>query len=157
MWKLADFGLSKVVSSKSIGATTSIRGSSGYFAPEFLSNVGEVTSYTNKVDIWTLGCILYEFVVGRRAFENEYFTVQYKFTGVLPEITLDQYFSDEDKELVQGAVTRMLNIEPSARPRATVLAEEFSMNRQRTMTALPQNVRIYQEFSIVVPESTSSC
>jgi serine/threonine protein kinase len=115
VWKLADFGLSTHVSSKSLGVTTSIRGTSGYFAPEFFKFIetgNNTASYSNEVDIWALGCILYEFVVGKRAFESDYFTLQCKFTGVLPEITLDEYFRDEDKELIQGSVTRMLSIDP---------------------------------------------
>ena len=146
IWKLADFGLSSQVSSKSIGVTTSIPGTSGYFAPEFLVHPGSMTSYNNKVDIWALGCILYEFVVGERAFDSDYFIIQYKFCRALPEITLDEYFSDEDKEMVQSAVTRMLDIEPSARPTAADLVEQFSSNSQRTMRELLHEVQIYQEF-----------
>ena len=35
-------------------------------APEILQAAG----YDNKVDIWALGCIMYEFIVGRTLFSG---------------------------------------------------------------------------------------
>src|SRR5271170_5933685 len=98
MWKLADFGFSTHVSSTSLGFTTSVRGTSGYFAPEFL--IGDRPLYDNKVDVWSLGCILYELAAGKRAFDHEFYTLQYKASKVLPEIMFDNSFSDNDKENV---------------------------------------------------------
>lgn len=153
MWKLADFALSTMVSSKSLGVTTSIGGTEGYLAPEFLIEIGN-PSYDNKVDIWALGCILYEFVVGAQPFGTNYLTLQYKFTGLLPEITLDEYFSEAEKERVKSIVRRMLAIDPSARPPAKELVEEFSTNRQCTMTEPPQNVQIHQVFQALYIHSS---
>ena len=45
------------------------RGTEGYRAPELLS---DDPKFTKKVDIWALGCILYELVTGRKAFHNDH-------------------------------------------------------------------------------------
>jgi serine/threonine protein kinase len=129
--------------------TTSIRGSQGYYAPEFLFD--DHPSYNNKVDIWSLGCILYEFAVGKRAFHTEWVTREYKIKGILPELSLDEYFGEEEKQTVQNALTRMLNFVPNARPRAAQLVEEFGTNCQKTMMERPENVRIYQNFQYSGP------
>ena len=54
--KLSDFGLSKFVDSQSIMKT--MCGTALYVAPEVLETKG-LGSYTNKVDIWSLGVILF--------------------------------------------------------------------------------------------------
>lgn len=63
--KVGDFGGSKVLSThKSIANTFS--GTYEYMAPEILNGF----SYDNKVDIWSLGVILYEMIAGYRPFEG---------------------------------------------------------------------------------------
>ena len=53
--KIADFGISKQLTSVSQYAKTET-GTLIYMAPEIISN----DHYNNKVDLWALGCILYE-------------------------------------------------------------------------------------------------
>jgi serine/threonine protein kinase len=142
---LADFGFSTHVSSTSLGFTTSIKGTSGYFAPEFL--VGDRPSYDNKVDVWSVGCILYELAAGKRAFDHEFYTLQYKASRVLPDITFDSSFGHHDKENVRSLVRGMLDLDPNARPSATDLVVKISMNHEQTIAQRPQNIQIYQEFT----------
>lgn len=54
--KVSDFGLSKFVNSQSIMKT--LCGTPLYVAPEVLETKG-LGSYTKKVDIWSLGVILF--------------------------------------------------------------------------------------------------
>ena len=54
--KVSDFGLSKLVNSQSV--MTTMCGTPLYVAPEILETRG-LFSYTKKVDIWSLGVILY--------------------------------------------------------------------------------------------------
>jgi len=144
VWKLADFGFSTEATSRSFRVTTSIRGTQGYFAPEFFGS--DQPLYNNKMDIWSMGCILYEFSVGKRAFRNDFATLEYKTTGVLPAITLDEYFSEQCKKAVTESITMMLRVDANSRPTATNLIEEFSRNFEFTLTRTFDNVQIYQEF-----------
>jgi serine/threonine-protein kinase len=68
IWKVADFGITTVGTSKNLIATNNQRGTLQYLAPEIILCEPGVPSYTNKVDIWSLGAILFELCTGRQAF-----------------------------------------------------------------------------------------
>jgi serine/threonine protein kinase len=68
IWKVADFGITTAGTSKNLIATNNQRGTLHYLAPEIILCEPGVPSYTNKVDIWSLGAILYELCTGRKAF-----------------------------------------------------------------------------------------
>ncbi|KAJ4439911.1 hypothetical protein ANN_08041 [Periplaneta americana] len=70
--KVSDFGLSKFVNSQSILKTYC--GTPLYVAPEVLETKG-MGSYTNKVDIWSLGVILYICLGGYPPFSADYVTL----------------------------------------------------------------------------------
>ena len=66
---LTDFGLAKLAgeSSTSVSAAGSVVGSPHYIAPE----VWEGQLATPQVDIYALGCILYEMLLGEKVFKGE--------------------------------------------------------------------------------------
>jgi len=64
--KIGDFGISKQVNSNNKYATTTI-GTNNYMAPEIISG----KKYNNKVDIWALGCIIYELCTLDVCFQSE--------------------------------------------------------------------------------------
>ena len=64
--KIGDFGISKQLSVNEEYAVTSI-GTSKYMAPEVIK--GE--KYNNKVDIWALGCIIYELFTLNVCFDSK--------------------------------------------------------------------------------------
>lgn len=66
--KVTDFGLSKFFNTTSIMKT--FCGTPNYLAPEVLQTKGE-GSYTNKIDNWSLGVILYILLVGYPPFSEE--------------------------------------------------------------------------------------
>src|SRR5271170_2984969 len=102
VWKVADFGLTVQ------GALTEITTENGmgtpcYRAPELLNPEGKC-KYSNKVDIWAMGCILYEVVLGKKAFSNDFLMWEYSLQNRTYqsrlEVPLDEGevpFSDVDK------------------------------------------------------------
>ena len=63
--KIGDFGVSKQLNSVNKFAKTQI-GTLTYMAPEII----EGQSYNNKVDIWSLGCIIYELCTLKLCFQS---------------------------------------------------------------------------------------
>ncbi|XP_031624193.1 ovarian-specific serine/threonine-protein kinase Lok-like [Contarinia nasturtii] len=67
--KISDFGLSKLVKNNSELRT--LCGTPMYVAPEILETKGEGT-YTEKVDIWSLGVVLFTMLSGSLPFADDY-------------------------------------------------------------------------------------
>ncbi|XP_024993728.1 G-type lectin S-receptor-like serine/threonine-protein kinase At2g19130 [Cynara cardunculus var. scolymus] len=61
--KIADFGLAKLVGRDFSRVLTTIRGTRGYLAPEWLSGV----AITTKADVFSYGMLLFELVSGKRS------------------------------------------------------------------------------------------
>lgn len=64
--KVADFGLAKLVGRDFSRVLTTMRGTRGYLAPEWISGV----PVTAKADVYSYGMMLFEFVSGRRNSEQ---------------------------------------------------------------------------------------
>ncbi|KAK3018664.1 hypothetical protein RJ639_002806 [Escallonia herrerae] len=64
--KVADFGLAKLVGREFSRVLTTMRGTRGYLAPEWLSGV----PITAKADVYSYGMMLFEFISGRRNSEQ---------------------------------------------------------------------------------------
>ncbi|WVQ69452.1 uncharacterized protein L199_007669 [Kwoniella botswanensis] len=65
--KISDFGISKQTSDAydSFGQATNMKGSVFWMAPEVIHSFSERT-YSGKVDIWSLGCVVLEMWSGKR-------------------------------------------------------------------------------------------
>lgn len=125
--KVSDFGLAKLVNPKDhrYRTLTSVRGTRGYLAPEWLANL----PITSKSDVYSYGMVLLEIVSGRRNFEVSALTNRKKFStwayeefekGNVKEI-VDKRLSDHDIDMEQ--VTRAVKVsfwciqeQPSHRP-----------------------------------------
>ncbi|KAE8730357.1 G-type lectin S-receptor-like serine/threonine-protein kinase [Hibiscus syriacus] len=64
--KVADFGLSKLIGRDFSRVLTTMRGTRGYLAPEWISGV----AVTAKADVYSYGMMLFEIVSGRRNSEQ---------------------------------------------------------------------------------------
>ncbi|XP_047078663.1 G-type lectin S-receptor-like serine/threonine-protein kinase At5g35370 [Lolium rigidum] len=60
--KIADFGLAKFLTPEQSGLFTTMRGTRGYLAPEWLTN----TAITDRTDVYGFGMVLLELVHGRK-------------------------------------------------------------------------------------------
>eukprot|EP01083_Nonionella_stella_P057096 150025_1 len=67
--KISDFGLSRLVGNASFMKT--LCGTPQYVAPEVLNNAATDSTYTHKVDLWSLGVILYVMLSGTIPFPSE--------------------------------------------------------------------------------------
>ncbi|XP_061356503.1 G-type lectin S-receptor-like serine/threonine-protein kinase At5g35370 [Gastrolobium bilobum] len=60
--KISDFGLSKFLSPEESGLFTTMRGTRGYLAPEWLTN----SAISEKTDVYSFGMVLLELISGRK-------------------------------------------------------------------------------------------
>ncbi|GKU90835.1 hypothetical protein SLEP1_g4780 [Rubroshorea leprosula] len=125
--KVSDFGLAKLINPKDHRhrTLTSVRGTRGYLAPEWLANL----PITSKSDVYSYGMVLLEIVSGRRNFEVSAETNRKKFSvwayeefekGNMEGI-LDGRLGDQDVDMEQ--VLRAIQVsfwciqeQPSQRP-----------------------------------------
>ena len=78
---IADFGLTTEGTSKQPLITVNATGTPSYRAPELIRGVDFV--YTNKVDLWALGCIFYELLFGRKTFAGDFAVREYSASSEL--------------------------------------------------------------------------
>lgn len=97
------------------------RGTSCYRAPELTA---EVSTFSNKVDIWGLGCILYELAVKEKAFEDDWVVRQYATKKLKLDVQL-KYFVSDIQTLITNLIHEMLQVNPRARPNAQELHALF--------------------------------
>ncbi|KAD4983140.1 hypothetical protein R6Q59_002809 [Mikania micrantha] len=60
--KISDFGLSKLLSPEQSGLFTTMRGTRGYLAPEWLTNA----AISDKTDVYSYGMVLLELIQGKK-------------------------------------------------------------------------------------------
>ncbi|KAK7199038.1 mitogen-activated protein kinase kinase 2 [Novymonas esmeraldas] len=102
--KLADFGFARSMSYNTI-VLTSIKGTPLYMAPELVQE----RAYDNRVDLWSLGCILYELYYGKPPFyTNNLFALIKKIVcePVKFEAKADDQISPEFKNFLSGLLTK---------------------------------------------------
>ena len=142
IWKLADFGLASEATSRTLHTTIDSKGTSGYRAPELIG--WEDNKFNNKVDIWSLGCILYELAVGQKAFKNDVATFEYKTFGKGLTITFGNDFDDPCKEIITNTILNMLQIDYFSRPSAADLLQEFESNLHSIQVESISTVKIHE-------------
>ena len=132
MWKLGDFSL---VAARHQGPGEELMdpspsGTPGYSAPELINHV----HFDEKADIWALGCILHELLIGKPLFGNNWEVAAYAEKANLgTESDILQPFRNElfsrlgsisewrDRMVVESALPGMLRVSPKDRPSASDL------------------------------------
>jgi serine/threonine protein kinase len=123
LWKLTDFGLSVEATSKKAHTTSRAGGTSSYRAPELLQEARP--TYTNKVDIWALGCVFYELATGKCAFREDWDALEYAEDNSALPIPFP-FQSEFWREHVSETLGEILHRDPTQRPRASALCLLFS-------------------------------
>jgi len=125
-WKIGDFGLTTEGTSQNELQTKEARGTSCYRAPELLD---QIPVFSNKVDIFALGCILFELVTwGRKAFTSDWQVHEYKNRDQL-HLSFHGIDSDCWKSKFENEVYGMLAVDRTDRPSALTLQRRFAQNR----------------------------
>ncbi|XP_007020246.2 PREDICTED: G-type lectin S-receptor-like serine/threonine-protein kinase At1g34300 [Theobroma cacao] len=181
--KVSDFGLAKLINPKDhrYRTLTSVRGTRGYLAPEWLANL----PVTSKSDVYSYGMVLLEIVSGRRNFDVSVDTNRKKFSiwayeefesgnveGIVDKRLVDQ---DVDMEQViraiqvsfwciqeqpsqrpmMGKVVQMLEgITEIERPPAPKSATEGSISG--TSINVSSNISAFSTFAASAPAPSSS-
>ena len=118
--KLGDFGVSKRIQGHATTTFHTQVSTPVYGAPEVLGldSNSETSDYTNSVDIWSLGCVIYELLVGTKLFVSEFHVSRYFFgKWLFPEERL-RGLSPPIDEIGISLLKSMLAIQPEDRPTA---------------------------------------
>uniref|UniRef100_A0A1I7T2U3 Protein kinase domain-containing protein n=1 Tax=Caenorhabditis tropicalis TaxID=1561998 RepID=A0A1I7T2U3_9PELO len=113
--KLTDFGMAKTTTAAKMKTRC---GTPSYNAPEIVANEG--IEYTPKVDIWSLGCVLFITFAGYPPFSEEYTDMTMEkqvMTGRLLFHSQWRHITHETQKMIKW----MLTVEPSKRPTAVEL------------------------------------
>ena len=118
-WKIADFGFTAEGSSKIIISTLS-RGTTSYRAPELLQ---EDPLYTRKVDVWAVGCILYEVVTKQKRFGSDWQVKEYSIAQGTPRTPEIGFHYGRSQQVFSEIINKTLSIKWSQRPSAASLVK----------------------------------
>jgi serine/threonine protein kinase len=125
MWKIADFGISRERSSTRTEKTTQLaRGTKCYRAPELLR---EESKFSNQVDIWALGCILYELAIGEKAFSNDFAVHEYICSKRNLDVPLPNDIEEYALIPLINLIHEMLRMHPRHRPTSEGLHRLFEI------------------------------
>lgn len=113
-WKIADFGLTVEGTSQKLIDTVEGKGTSGYRAPELLT---ENPIYNNKVDIWAMGCILYELISGQKAFSSDHAVMEWSFSKTEKKLPLEN-IDEVSGKTISHLIGETLRKDPKLRPSA---------------------------------------
>lgn len=129
--KVADFGIAKAVSSSTMTNMGSVIGSVHYISPEQAKG----KHLTSNVDLYSLGIVLYEMIVGRVPFNGDS-----PISIALKHINENVEFTEDE----------MINIPKSVRTIIDKLTEKSPKNRYQTAEDLIEDIE-YVEKKIDLP------
>jgi len=90
-----------------------------------------VPTFNDRVDIWALGCILFELAIKKRAFIADWHVSQHAQQGLKLSIELPDSIELANRTLLTNIVREMLRINSKKRPGASELRESFHLLSER--------------------------
>jgi eukaryotic-like serine/threonine-protein kinase len=108
--KLADLGIAKLLNAETLATRTGLLGTANYMAPEQVQ-AGPVDGRT---DLYSLGCVLFEMLVGRPPFEGNLAAIAY--AHVHTPAPRSRSVDPAVPEPLDSLVASLLEKDPSARP-----------------------------------------
>ena len=121
LWKLTDFGLTSEATSNVGRPTQYSRGTASYRAPELLTTN---PIFTNKVDIWALGCILHELATLSLTFRSDWDVRECYITDSFPVIFVHASTEFLQHHILEN-IKELLHRDPRQRMRASDLRGIF--------------------------------
>ena len=111
--KIGDFGLCRQLNSLKSYASTQ-KGTWNYIAPEMFK---ENAHYNNKIDIWSLGCIIYELCTLKHCFDFEesggYIGLSNKILNMEPDKINIKYYSSKLQDLIDSLLKKNYEKRPN--------------------------------------------
>ena len=146
-WKIADFGFTVEGTSQGEYKSHGARGTAGYRAPELLN--GRI--YTNKVDVWAMGCLLFEIIFIQKLFPADSAVNNQDF-----EIPAGNELCDSNSSLAK-LIREMVHIDPLKRRRAEDLVGRFDsvfdeVSRLRTDPSVRRDLSKVEELPVLIPK-----
>ncbi|RPA99833.1 kinase-like protein [Choiromyces venosus 120613-1] len=153
--KLGDFGISKCVHNNT--AFRSKVGTDCYAAPEVLrlDTDAENPVYTNAVDIWALGCVVYELLTGEVLFGSLGETSKYYHTKVFPEQKLCK-LTAPTSDTVKSFIQRLVVLNSDGRPSAAQAAGDVWLEDVIPLTEIREPQHDLQPSSVIQEAGTLS-
>jgi len=127
--KIGDFGLATKLEFDGERKRT-ICGTPNYIAPEVLEGK---QGHSYEVDIWSLGVIIYTYIIGKPPFETSDVKTTYK------RIRMNAYSFPENVPISDAArdlITKILNNDPSKRPTIDDILNHEFLNHGGTIPRL---------------------
>ncbi|KAJ1697347.1 hypothetical protein LUZ63_005859 [Rhynchospora breviuscula] len=112
--KIADFGLAKLIAPDQSSLFTTLRGTRGYLAPEWLSNF----RITDKTDVYSFGMVLLEIVHGRKNWSIDSgckLPSSSKTNGYFPMVALKKHEERRYDELIDPKIEQKVDKEEIGR------------------------------------------
>jgi len=126
MWKIAVFLLTTEPSNS---------GTPCYRSPE---SIGESPQYSEKSDIWALGCIFYELIFSESLFDGDLSLREYANSGDSVNLPLGEGINDNTRRSISRVIEEALHRVPGMRPSASGLESTFA-----NMPGIhPRNLRV---------------
>lgn len=149
--RVADFGLATEAGGTRHTQSGMLMGTPAYAAPEQLEDAASVDA---RADVWSLGCILYELLAGRRPFAGGSLVelIGQVVRGKFPELPAEVESGWRD------LVNRMLVVDPAARMTADeVLAAVEGLTPDRTLSGdVLERVRSFEGAPVEIPSTADA-